>query len=75
MKKLIIIFILIVIILSTAASYFGVISYQTSDYQTFTTARGDKVEVQMEGIYKYNTKAYIVSGTPWDLVRLLFGIN
>lgn len=43
-------------------------------FRTVTTVRGETVEVQDAGVYRYSVRALVVGGTPWDFTRLLVGI-
>lgn len=74
MKKLIVCFTLLIIILATFASVIGVLNYQDLNFREFVTASGQPTEILTTGIYKYNTKVWVLGGMPWDLVRLVFGI-
>jgi hypothetical protein len=74
MKKLILIFTLLIIALSTVSSVVGVLNYRTLNFEGFLTAGGEQVEMLSEGIYKYNVKSWVLSGMPWDIVRLVLGI-
>ena len=74
MKKLIVVFTILIMLLSLVASLAGSLSYGHNDYRTFTTARGETVQVQYAGIYRYSLQALVTGGTPWDFVRLLVGI-
>jgi len=74
MKKLILIFTILIIALSMISSFVGVLNYQTLNFESFVTAGGEQVEILSEGIYKYNVKSWVLSGMPWDIVRLVLGI-
>jgi len=74
MKKLILIFTILIIALSVISSVVGVLNYRTLDFESFVTAGGEQVEILAEGIYKYNVKQWVLSGLPWDIVRLVLGI-
>lgn len=74
MKKLIVVFTLLIMLLSLTASLAGAFSSGHDDYRTFTTARGETVQVQYAGIYRYSLQALVTGGIPWDFVRLLVGI-
>lgn len=74
MRKLIIVFTVLILLLSTSASLAGALSYGHDDYRSFTTARGEEVQVQYAGVYRYSLQALVTGGTPWDFVRLLVGI-
>ena len=74
MRKLVILFTLLVILLSLIASLAGALSYGSDHYRTFTTVRGEVVDVLDAGIYRYNVRSLATGGTPWDFVRLLVGI-
>jgi len=74
MRKLIIIFTILIILLSVISSVVGVLNYTTLNFESFVTASGEKLEILSSGIYKYNVKSWVLSGIPWDIVRLVFGI-
>ncbi len=74
MKKLIIIFTILIIALSILSGIVGVLNYRTLNFESFVTAGGEQVEILTEGIYKYNVKPWVLSGMPWDIVRLVLGI-
>jgi len=73
-KKLVIIFTLLIIVLSFLASLVGSLNFLTLDFKEFTTVSGENVEVLTQGIYKYNIKPWVLSGIPWDLLRLVVGL-
>ena len=74
MKKLILIFTLLIVALSTISSVVGVLNYRTLNFESFITVGGEQVEILADGIYKYNVKQWVLSGMPWDIVRLIVGI-
>lgn len=74
MKKPIIIFTLLIISLSILSGIVGVLNYRTLNFESFVTASGEQIEILSEGIYKYNVKTWVLSGMPWDIVRLVLGI-
>ena len=74
MKKLIIIFTILIIALSIISSVIGVLNYRTLNFESFVTASGEQVEILTEGIYKNNVKSWVLSGMPWDIVRLALGM-
>ena len=74
LKQLIIVFTVLVVALSLAASLVGALSYGHDRYRTVTTSRGETVEVQDVGVYRYSVRALVTGGIPWDFVRLLIGI-
>jgi hypothetical protein len=74
MKKLVVVFTILIVLLSLTASLAGAFSYGHDDYMSFTTARGETVQVQLAGIYRYSLQSLVTGGTPWDFVRLLVGI-
>jgi len=74
MKKLILIFTIFIIAFSVISSIVGVLNYRTLDFESFVTASGEQVEILTEGIYKNNVKSWVLSGMPWDIVRLALGI-
>jgi hypothetical protein len=74
MKKLIVIFTMIIILLSAAASIAGTLSYRNMNFQMFTTVRGEQVEIQTAGIYQYSVKPLVVAGISFDVIRLAVGI-
>ena len=74
MKKLILIFTILIIALSIISSVVGVLNYRTLNFESFVTASGEQVEILTRGIYKYNVKSWVLSGMPWDIVRLFLGI-
>jgi hypothetical protein len=41
---------------------------------TFTTARGDTLEFQGAGVYKYNPRWFAAEGIGWDFATLIVGI-
>jgi hypothetical protein len=61
----------VVILLVIVASLAGVLSYGHDQYLTHVTPRGETIQVQNAGIYRFSVKALVVSGIPWDFVRLL----
>ena len=74
MKKLIIIFTLLIIALSLVSTLAGVLNYRSLNFESFVTPGGEQVELLTRGIYKYNVKSWVLSGMPWDIVRLTLGI-
>ena len=74
MRKLILIFTLLIVALSTISCVVGVMNYRTLNFESFVTESGEQVEILTEGIYKYNVKQWVLSGMPWDIVRLVLGI-
>jgi len=74
MKKLIIIFTILIIALSIVSSVAGVLNYRTLNFENVITVGGEQVEMLSEGIYKYNLKSWVLSGMPWAIVRLVLGI-
>jgi hypothetical protein len=74
MRKLIIIFTILIITLTIFSSVVGVSNYRSLNFEGFVTESGEQVEILSEGIYKYNVKSWVLSGMPWDIVRLVFGI-
>ena len=74
MKKLVVLFTILILLLSLIASLAGAFSYGHDDYTPFTTARGELVQVQYAGIYRYSLQALVTGGIPWDFVRLFVGI-
>ena len=36
--------------------------------------RGEVVQIEVVGVYRYSLRALVTSGIPWDFVRLLVGI-
>ena len=74
MKKLILIFTILIIALSVISSVVGVLNYRTLNFESFITAGGKQVEILSEGIYKFNVKPWVLSGMPWDIARLALGI-
>jgi hypothetical protein len=73
-KTLVVAFTALIILLGFVASLAGALSYGQNHYRPFTTPRGETVEIQDAGIYRYSLRALVVSGTPWDFVRLVVGI-
>ena len=73
MRKLVILFTGLIVLLSLAASLAGALSYGHDRYRAFTTARGETVEVQDVGVYRYSVRGLVTGGTPWDFVRLVVG--
>jgi hypothetical protein len=74
MRKLVIIFTLLLILLSVVASLPGALSYGHNRFRTFTTVRGEAVDVQDVGVYRNSLRVLVTAGIPWDIVRLLVGI-
>jgi len=74
LRRLIIVFTVLIVLLSLAASLAGALSYGHDRYRTVTTARGETVEVQDAGVYQYSLRTLVTGGTPWDFVRLFVGI-
>ena len=74
MKKLVVLFTILILLLSFIASLAGAFSYGHDDYRPFTTARVELVQVQYAGIYRYSLQALVTGGIPWDFVRLFVGI-
>jgi hypothetical protein len=74
LRKLVILFTGLIVLLSLAASLAGALSYGHDRYRAFTTARGETVEVQDAGVYRYSVRALVTGGTPWDFVRLVVGL-
>src|SRR5512134_2287621 len=74
MRKMVTLFTSLLVLLSLVASFAGVRSFGHDRYRTFTTARGETVEVQELGVYRYSVRALVTGGTPWDFVRLFVGI-
>lgn len=74
MRQLIVVFTIMVLLLSIAASLAGVASYGHDRFVTVTTPRGETVEVQGAGVYRYSVRALVTGGTPWDFSRLFVGI-
>ncbi len=74
MKKLVIVCTLLILLGSLAASLAGAFSYGHDEYQTFTTVRGEVVQIAVAGVYRYSLQTLVTSGIPWDFVRLLLGI-
>jgi hypothetical protein len=74
MRKLVIIFTLLLILLSVVASLTGALSYGQNRFRTFTTMRGEVVDVQDAGVYRNSLRVLVTSGIPWDIVTLLVGI-
>ena len=74
LRRLIIVFTVLIVLLSLAASLAGALSYGHDRYRTVTTARVETVEVQDAGVYRYSLRTLVTAGTPWDFVRLFVGI-
>lgn len=74
MRRLITFFTLIIIVLSAFASIVGILNYSSLNFKDFVTVSGMHTEILVKGIYKYNIKAWVLGGMPWDIVRLVFGI-
>lgn len=72
MRSLIVGGVVIVIVLAIIASLAGALSYGHDRYRTHVTPRGETVQVQDQGIYRFSVKSLVVSGIPWDFVRLFF---
>jgi pimeloyl-ACP methyl ester carboxylesterase len=72
--KLVVVFTVILVALSLVVSISGVLSFGNDESQTITTARGEMLEVQDAGVYRYSPRAFVTAGIPWDFVRLLGGI-
>ena len=41
---------------------------------TFMTARGETLEFQSEGVYRYNPRWFVAEGIGWDIATLVVGI-
>ena len=67
-------FTVLIVLLSLTASLAGALSYGHDRYRTVMTARGETVEVQDAGVYRYSLHTLVTGGTPWDFVRLFVGI-
>lgn len=74
MRRLVIVFTVLIVLLSLAASLAGVLSYGHDRCRTVTTVRGETVDVLDAGVYRYSVRALVTGGTPWDFTRLLVGI-
>lgn len=74
MKKSIIICILIIIILTLITSLLGTLTYSDNNYIPRETLRHQNVEIQMDGLYKFNIKSLIAEGIAWDFVRLIIAV-
>jgi hypothetical protein len=72
MRRLIIVFTLLIILLSAVASVAGILG--PDGYRTVTSVRGESVEVQDAGIYRHSVRAFVLAGVSWDWTRLLLGI-
>lgn len=72
MRRLIIVFTLLIIVLSAVASVAGILG--PDGYRTVTSVRGESVEVQDAGIYRHSGRAFVLAGVSWDWTRLLLGI-
>ena len=59
LRKLVILFTGLIVLLSLAASLAGALSYGHDRYRAFTTARGETVEVQDVGVYRYSVRALV----------------
>ena len=70
MRKIVVIFTCLIMLLSLGASLAGALSYGHERYQRFTTARGEIVEIAASGIYRYSLRALVTGGTSWDVVWL-----
>jgi hypothetical protein len=71
MKRLIIIFTLIVIVLSAVTSVLGALTFRDSAYRTVESYRGETVEILDEGLYRYATTQIAGEGIAWDAVRIV----
>lgn len=71
MKRLIIIFTVIVIVLSAVTSVLGALTFRDSAYRTVESFRGETVEILDEGLYRYATKPLAGEGIAWDAVRIV----
>lgn len=49
-------------------------NYRTLNFESFVTASGEQIGILTKGIYKHNVKSWVLSGMPWDIVRLVLGI-
>lgn len=74
MRRLVIVFTALIIVLSLAASIAGALSYWHDGYRTVTTVRGKTAKIQNAGVYRYSPRAFVTAGIPWDFTRLLVGI-
>ncbi len=70
MRRLIVIFTTLIILLSFVASLAGALSYRNGQYRIVTTARGEVVEVADTGVYRYSLRSLVTGAAPWDIVWL-----
>ena len=70
MRKVVVIFTGLIMLLSFGASLAGALSYGQDRDRTFTTARGEVVEIADAGIYRYSLRTLGTGSAPWDLVWL-----
>jgi len=71
-RRLIIVFTLLIILLSAVASVAGILG--PDGHRTVTSVRGESVEIQDAGLYRHSVRAFVIAGVPWDWTRLLLGI-
>ena len=62
MRKIVVIFTCLIMLLSFGASLAGALSYGHEWYQRFTTARGEVVAIADSGIYRYSLRALVTRG-------------
>jgi len=74
LRRLVIVFTVLILALSLSASIAGVLSYWHDMSRTITTVRGEIVEFQDAGVYRHSPHAFVTAGIPWDFARLLIGI-
>jgi len=74
-RKLLVIFTILILLLSLIASLAGAFSYRHYDYEPFSTARGENIQDQYADIYRYSLQALVTGRIPWDFVRLFVGIS
>ncbi len=72
MRGLTVVAVVLVGLLSVAVSLGGVLSYGQDQYRTVVTARGETVQMQDAGVYRFSVRSLVVAGIPWDVVRLVF---
>jgi hypothetical protein len=73
-RCLVIVFTVLIIALSLAASVAGALSYWRDGSRSVTTVRGEIAEFQDAGVYRHSPHAFVTAGIPWDFARLFVGI-
>ena len=73
-KMMITLIVLFTAISAGAACVAGIRSGMDESTFTFVTLRGEALEFQSEGIYRYNPRWFVAEGIGWDIATLVVGI-